>query len=88
MPYDAIRDIPRNVQGVLPKEAQDIWRRSFNAGWDAATDEGKRGKERDTQARQWAWQAVKAAGYEKDEKTGKWKKTGEGGVEAAAEREK
>lgn len=88
MPYDSTRDLPQGVRNVLPKAAQDIWRRSFNKGWAAAHKEGKRGKERDTQGRQWAWQAVKTAGYVKDEKTGKWKlsKTAKKGVKAAAER--
>jgi len=88
MPYNKLNELPQGVRNVLPKAAQDIWRRSFNKGWAAAQKQGKRGKERDTQARQWGWQAVKAAGYAKDEKTGKWKmsKTAKKGVKAAAER--
>ena len=88
MPYASLRELPQGVRNVLPVAAQDIWRRSYNKGDAAAFKQGKRGNERKLMARQWAWQAVKAAGYVKDEKTDKWKlsKAVKKGVKAAAER--
>jgi len=88
MPYGSLRELPQGIRNVLPKAAQNIWWRSYNKGDAAAFKQGKRGKERKTMARQWAWQAVKAAGYVKDKKTGKWKlsKTAKKGVQAAAKR--
>ena len=88
MPYASLRELPQGVRNVLPVAAQGIWRRSYNKGDAAAFKQGKRDNERKLMARQWAWQAVKAAGYVKEEKTGKWKmsKTAKKGVKAAAKR--
>ena len=69
MPYKSNRELPDNVKGVLPNKAQSIWRNVFNA------TERKTGE---TRARQQAWGAVKNAGFEKDEKSGRWRKVEKG----------
>ena len=55
MPYDSIKSLPKSVK-VLPKHAQEIFRKAFNNSIE------KYGEER---AFKIAWGAVKNAGYEK-----------------------
>lgn len=66
MPYDGNSELPKPVRNVLPAKAQSIWRNAFNS----AEEEGY-GESRCAQI---AWGAVKNAGYEKNEDTGKWVK--------------
>lgn len=33
MPYKTKRDLPDNVQNVLPAHAQDIYKEAFNSAW-------------------------------------------------------
>ena len=55
MPYGSISELPEGVK-KLPKHAQEIFRKAFNASL------GKYGEER---AFKIAWAAVKGAGYAK-----------------------
>lgn len=73
MPYKKISDLPSSVTGVLPKHAQEIYRRAFNNAWNNYKDEEKRskGKNLEETAHSVAWSAVKHK-YQKD-KDGIWR---------------
>lgn len=73
MPYDSVKELPENVRGALPKEAQEIYKEAFNSAWDQYDDaEDRRGDQsREETAHQIAWSAVKES-YEKQD--GEWQK--------------
>lgn len=75
MPYDSIKELPDSVRDNLPKHAQEIYQAAYNNAWDQYADpEDRRGDAtREETAHKVAWAAVKQA-YEKDEKSGDWKK--------------
>ena len=76
MPYNKISDLPESVRDNLPKHAQEIYQAAFNGAWEQYKDPAERRSEDDSReevAHKIAWAAVKND-YEKDEKTGKWKK--------------
>lgn len=75
MPYKNLSDLPEAVQEHLPKHGQEIYKEAFNSAWEQYKDEeDRRGDDtREETAHKVAWAAVKNV-YEKDEKTGKWKK--------------
>lgn len=64
MPYANRTELPDNVQNVLPKHAQDIFKDAFNNALD------EYGKD-ESRAFAVAWGAVKKS-YHKNESTGKW----------------
>ena len=66
MPYDSISDLPASVRDALPKEAQKIYRKSFDSAWDEYSDpqDRKGGASREETAHKVAWSAVKQS-YEK-----------------------
>jgi cation transport regulator len=66
MPYDSIQDLPDSVRDHLPRHAQEIYQAAFNNAWVEYHHDEER-------AHKVAWAAVKNT-YEKDEKTGRWKK--------------
>jgi cation transport regulator ChaB len=67
MPYATNADLPDAVKEALPQaQARGIWRNTFNS-------QQKRGLS-EQRCFQSAWAAVKNAGFEKDEETGKWHK--------------
>jgi cation transport regulator ChaB len=66
MPYKSNDDLPEAVRGALPTHAQTIFRNVFNSAADGGSDEQS--------SAQQSWAAVKAAGYEKDGKTGRWRR--------------
>jgi cation transport regulator len=73
MPYKSISELPDNVKNVLPKDAQEIYKESYNNAWEQYADPDKRrGPEsREEVSHKVAWTAVKQK-YEKNEQTGKW----------------
>ncbi|HSD57985.1 MAG TPA: ChaB family protein [Methanotrichaceae archaeon] len=75
MPYKDVNDLPEKVRENLPKHAQEIYLEAFNNAWDQyAKPEERRGDaSREETAHKVAWSAVKKV-YEKNEKTGEWKK--------------
>ncbi len=75
MPYKTIKDLPDRVRENLPEHAQEIYMKAFNNAWDqyANPEERKGDASREETAHKVAWSAVKQS-YEKDEKSGKWKK--------------
>ena len=77
MPYKDVKDLPERVRENLPKHAQEIYLEAFNNAWDQyAKPEERRGDaSREETAHKVAWSAVKKV-YEKNEKTGEWKKKG------------
>jgi cation transport regulator len=79
MPYTKVTELPDRVKDNLPEHAQEIYKEAFNSAY-AQYDEQKerRGDDsREETAHKVAWAAVKRD-YEKDEKTGRWKrKSGE-----------
>jgi cation transport regulator ChaB len=66
MPYKSNDELPEAVKGALPTHAQTIFRNVFNSTASRGSDEQS--------SMQQSWAAVKAAGYEKDGKTGRWKR--------------
>lgn len=72
MPYKSNEDLPNNVTNVLPKHAQDIYRKAFNSAYDEYKNpEDRRGDaSRDEVSSRVAWSAVKQS-YEKGA-DGKW----------------
>ncbi|HWQ18698.1 MAG TPA: ChaB family protein, partial [Methanotrichaceae archaeon] len=77
MPYKILRDLPDRVRENLPEHAQEIYMEAFNNAWNEyANPEDHRGEAtREETAHKVAWSAVKQS-YEKDERTGEWKKKG------------
>lgn len=75
MPYKKIQELPESVRDNLPEHAQEIYRAAFNSAWDQydEPEERRGGASREETAHKVAWAAVKRE-YEKDEKTGKWKR--------------
>ena len=75
MPYKNELDLPESVQNVLPEHAQKIYLEAFNNAWNEYKNPEDRigGASREETAHKVAWSAVKKT-YEKDEKTGFWKK--------------
>jgi cation transport regulator len=75
MPYDSLKDLPDSVKDNLPKHAQEIYRAAYNSAWEQYDDPGERrkGRSREETAHAVAWAAVKDK-YEKDEKSGDWKR--------------
>jgi cation transport regulator len=75
MPYKNIDNLPDSVRKNLPEHAQEIYREAFNHALAEYADPKKR---RDNSSleevtHRVAWAAVKKK-YEKDKKTGIWKK--------------
>lgn len=68
MPYKEITDLPPNLQKLLPKHAQEIFKEAFNHAWEEYKDPGKRrgNASREETAMKVAWNAVKRE-YEKGE---------------------
>lgn len=75
MPYKNLSDLPDSVTDNLPKHAQEMYRSAYNSAWDQydKPDERRGDNTREETAHSVAWAAVKRH-YEKDEKSGKWKK--------------
>jgi cation transport regulator len=75
MPYINNSDLPESVKDNLPQHAQDIYREAYNSAWEQYRDPDKRRGDasREETAHRIAWSAVKND-YEKDEKSGDWKK--------------
>lgn len=73
--YEKLSDLPDRVRDNLPKHAQEIYKESFNSAWEQYRDpEDRRGDDsREETAHKVAWAAVKND-YEKDEKSGRWKR--------------
>jgi len=72
MPYKYISELPKNIQHVLPKHAQEIYLNAFNNAWNEYADPDKRrpGVSQEETACRVAWAQVKHQ-YKKDAK-GKW----------------
>jgi cation transport regulator len=66
VPYNKISDLPESVRDHLPKHAQEIYQAAYNSAYEEYDHEEER-------AHRVAWAAVKND-YEKDEKSGDWKK--------------
>ena len=73
--YKSNDDLPDSVKDNVPEHAQEIYRKAFNSAWEEydEPEERRGGATREETAHKVAWSAVKNE-YEKDEKTGKWKK--------------
>lgn len=66
MPYSKVSELPASVRDHLPKHAQEIYQAAYNNAYEEYDHEEER-------AHRVAWAAVKND-YEKDEKSGDWKK--------------
>lgn len=75
MTYKSNDDLPDSVKGVLPKHAQDIYRKAYNNAFEEYDQASERrgNASREETAHKVAWSAVKKQ-YEKNEKSDKWKK--------------
>ena len=75
MPYKNVLELPASVRGNLPEHARKIYLEAFNNAWDEYKNpEDRKGDaSREETAHKVAWSAVKKT-YEKDEKSGVWKK--------------
>ena len=76
MPYEKNADLPESVRNVLPKHAQDVFRRVFNQQQDKGADEQR--------SFQVAWTAIHN-GWEKNEDTGKWHRKTDAAVGESAD---
>lgn len=74
MPYNSISDLPADIKRVLPKEAQEIYLKAFNAAFEQYKEPVKRrfGEPLEEVAIKVAWSAVKKK-YEKND-LGSWVK--------------
>lgn len=70
MPYNSNKDLPDSVRSVLPKHAQDIYRKSFNNAWTQyeKPEERKGNASREETAHKVAWSAVKGKYIKKGDK--------------------
>ncbi len=59
MPYNTLKDLPEDVQNVLPKHAQEIYQAAFNSAEEQYEDESR--------MHATAWSAVKNV-YHKNDK--------------------
>lgn len=61
MPYQKVSELPDNVQNVLPKHAQEIYKEAFNSAYDQYDEpEERHGDDsREEVAHKVAWAAVK-----------------------------
>jgi cation transport regulator len=77
MPFSSLADLPQQVKDPLPHHAEEIFLAAFNSAWDQydQPEERRDGDTREETAFKVAWSAVKKAGYQKDEASGKWHKT-------------
>ncbi len=75
MPYQTIKELPESVRNHLPEHAQEIYKEAFNNAWEQYADPKKRrgNESREETAHRVAWAAVKQV-YEKDEKSGEWRR--------------
>ena len=75
MPYETLDELPESVRDNLPTHAQEIYASAYNNAWDRYKDPSERRGDasREETAHRIAWAAVKNT-YEKNEKTGKWKR--------------
>lgn len=74
MPYKTTSDLPANLQKILPKHAQEIYKDAFNNAIKEYKDPSKRrnkSEDADAIASKVAWTAVKKQ-YKKDKTTEKW----------------
>ncbi|OHB55744.1 MAG: cation transport regulator ChaB [Planctomycetes bacterium GWF2_42_9] len=74
MPYRKNTELPERVKGSLPKHAQDIYRKTYNASVERYKNPKKRlskSQPKEQAAHRTAWSAVKKK-YKKD-KQGNWK---------------
>jgi len=73
----SMRDLPKGPEEVLPKHAKEIYMKAHNNALEQYKDPKKRRGKASLEevAHKVAWAAVKKE-YEKDERTGKWKKIG------------
>lgn len=76
MPYKTTQELPESVREHLPEHAREIYRAAFNSAWDEYKDPAGRrgGASREEAAHKVAWAAVKHQ-YQKDERTGMWRRT-------------
>ena len=76
MPYQNLSDLPASVRDNLPEHAQEIYMEAFNSAWEQydRPEERRGDATREETAHKVAWAAVKRV-YEKDERTGEWKKS-------------
>jgi cation transport regulator len=72
MPYKKISELPDGVKSNLPKDAQKIFKETFNNAWDHYKDDKKRKGDADREevAFKVAWSSVKEV-YKKNSK-GDW----------------
>lgn len=72
MPYKTNSDLPDSIRHVLPKHAQDIFRKAFNHAWEEYKDPEKRRTDdsREEVAQKVAWAAVKKKYHKVDDE---WK---------------
>jgi cation transport regulator len=75
MPYKTVSELPDRVKDNIPRHAQEIYMKAYNNAWDQYKDpDERRGDDtREETAHKVAWAAVKNE-YEKDDKSGRWKK--------------
>jgi len=70
-----LKDLPKGVENVLPEHAKEIYKEAHNSALEQYVDPKKRRGDESLEevAHKVAWAAVKKE-YEKDNKTGKWKR--------------
>jgi cation transport regulator len=75
MPFINKSDLPESVIDNLPQHAQVFYREAYISAWEQYRDPDKRRGDasREETAHRIAWSAV-TNDYEKDDKSGKWKK--------------
>ncbi len=69
------KDLPKGVEAILPEHAKAIYRKAHNNALEQYKDPKKRRGKASLEevAHKVAWAAVEKE-YEKDEKTGKWRR--------------
>lgn len=80
--YESKSDLPDTVADVLPDEAQEVYLKGYQRGWDKFTEATSAGLSRESVAHRQGWEAVKRE-FVLEEGLGAWYRRGEAPDEEA-----
>jgi cation transport regulator len=84
MRYASNEDLSPTVRGILPTDAQDLYRETYNQAWDDYDEASQEDMSRHDMAHRQAWMAVERA-FVRDPNSGIWRARGQTAEEAKEE---
>jgi cation transport regulator len=76
MEYKSIEELPDTVRDILPEEAQELYLKGYNQGWEAYDEETSSDLSHESVAHRQGWIFVQKE-FVQDEGTGEWHRKGE-----------